>query len=270
MNPEGSREQFMSPQQIKGPEKSGNKAEFIPQRGGHIAWLKLHNKDILRADPMGLLNPKGKIRGGMPILFPNAGKAEGLPQHGFVRDSNKWTHSVAPDGQSFTEFLHSDEETEKIFPYKFIFEVGGRFERDRFIVSQSVQNLSDRDMPVSFGLHPYFPVNSADKSKIKFNFAGGEELERRRDEWMNGKAVSINNPKKHALNAEMRISIPGLGELVLEASDEYQKIWVWSEPGQNFICIEPVMRDSNGLDDDPQMVAPSKFYSAYFSIELER
>ncbi|MBX4192112.1 hypothetical protein KW798_01365 [Candidatus Parcubacteria bacterium] len=263
----------LKPQKIEAP--GANKAEFLPQRGGNIASIKIRGKELLYMNQVSLMDPSGKpVRGGVPNLFPYAGELDSplypnlKKRHGFGRDE-KWDYSIAPDKKSFTEFLPSNFETKENFPYNFLAELGGQFNGDKFTITQSVQNQDKRPMPIAFGLHPYFKVNNADKRKIGFNFAGGEELEKRKEEWMNGSAVIIDNPKKHALNAEMPITIPGIGTLVLEASREYQQIVVWSDKDQGFVCIEPWMRKPGGLADDPEFVDPNEIYTASFSIKLE-
>ncbi|MEK7612871.1 MAG: hypothetical protein AAB449_01855 [Patescibacteria group bacterium] len=272
--PQAQESVVLKPERIEAP--GGSKVEFIPQRGGLVASFRPRGREALYMDKGTLTNPRENVRGGIPILFPNAGPIKNplypnLPQHGFARGSSAWESTISPDKAEFTEWLHSSEETLAMYPYKFLLEMNGRLDENMFTLTQSVTNLEEEnEMPVAFGLHPYFPVRNADKSKITFEFPGGEVLEEKKAEWMQGKAVSIDNPKAYALNAEMRVRIPGLGTLILEASPEYKKIWMWSLPGQDFVCIEPVMRDSGGLVDDPMRLQPAEIYSAKFSIKLER
>ena len=68
----------------------------------------------------------------------------------------------------------------------------------------------------------------------------------------------------------MRVHIPTIGTLILTASPEYKKIWFWSKPDSDFICIEPVMRDEGGIVNDPCLIAPSETYSASLSVALEK
>ena len=66
----------------------------------------------------------------------------------------------------------------------------------------------------------------------------------------------------------MEIIIPSLGTISINTSVEYKKIWIWSLPGKDFICVEPVMRDINGLIDDPQVVEPNKTFTAKVNFKL--
>lgn len=253
---------------IKTPE--GNEISFCPERGGIITSIKFKGIEVFYLDESTFKDTGKNVRGGAPNLFPHNGpvKSAKYPnlnkQHGFARDE-KWESTSTPDG--FIETLKSNISTKNKFPFDFNLKIRGSFEKDgSFNIIQSVKNLEkNKEMPVSYGLHPYFKVSSEEKKNIKFNFKEGEMIENQVDVWSNDGTVSINNP-----GIPMRIEIPGLGVLVLTASKEYKKILIWSQPGKDFICIEPVMRDEGGFIDDPENVKPGDIYSASFNIKLEQ
>ena len=204
----------------------------------------------------------------MPILFPNAGSVESseypnLKQHGFAR-SMKWQGKREING--FYEVLNSDSDSKKIFPFDFRCGVGGEFKKDgSFTIVQSVKNLEDeKELPISMGFHPYFKVPHDLKKDIKFNFAGGDFIKENIQKWAHDKYISINNP-----NTPMEVIIPNLGTLVFHVSKEYKKIWIWSQSGKDFICIEPVMRDPGGLIENPEKIKVGDTLSAYLSISLK-
>ena len=68
----------------------------------------------------------------------------------------------------------------------------------------------------------------------------------------------------------MEVQIPNLGKLTFKVSPEYKKIWIWSQPGKDFICIEPVMRDVGGIIDDPEKVKSNQKFSANLNLSLEK
>lgn len=273
-NSRGRESVALRTERIRAP--GGHEAHFMPNRGGIIPSLKLYGKEVLYLDKETLLDTNKNVRGGIPILFPNAGPLDNplypnLKRHGFARTSSEWTYSTSPDRSNFVESLVSSEESLRQYPFKYIFDVSGSFVGNTFGLTQEVTNLEEvKEMPVAFGLHPYFKVLNQDKQRIRFEFAGGKEFEERKEEWMAGDAVFIDNPKKYALNAEIACVIPGLGKLLLEASSGYEKIGVWTEPGKDFVCIEPWMRESGGLIDNPQLVAPGKSYALEFTIRVEK
>lgn len=252
---------------------SNGEISYSPERGGIITSIKINNKEILYMDEDTFENREGNVKGGVPILFPNAGpipdeiKTEelaNLKQHGFARESNKWTSLKKENG--FIETLKSDEETIKAFPYDFELSVNGKYEEDgSFSITQLVKNLeTDKDLPLSSGFHPYFKVSSEAKKDIEFNFKGGEFVKGNTEIWSNGKAISIENPGK-----SIEVNIPNLGKLILKVDKEYKRIWVWSQTDKDFICIEPVMRDKGGLVNDPEKIKPGETFSASFNLNLK-
>jgi len=255
---------------LKGP--NCGEVSYYPDYGV-IFSVKLNGKEVLHFDKAMFEEKKGRVKGGIPPLFPNAGPITentnfpGLPQHGFARDS-KWQTEKIVNG--FRMNLFANEETKKMYPYNFIFSTSGVFNDDgSFTLIQEVENLEDKkDMPVSFGLHPYFKVPNEEKNNIKFNFEGGKFIEENIEVWANGKAISVDNPKTKDPSAIIEISVPSIGKLVIDASVEYKKIWVWSMKDKDFICIEPVMRDKNGLVDDPEKVKPKATFLSNVNIKL--
>jgi len=254
---------------------NGNEVSYCPRRGGIITLIKLQGKEILYFDETTFQNLEVSVRGGIPILFPNAGaldnpKFPNLKQHGFARNSSRWT--VLKNAGGFHETLLSDEETKKVYPYDFRLSLDGKFGGDdSFIITQVVENLgTEKELSVSFGLHPYFLVSNDEKKNIKFNFAGGKFIEEKISDWANDKFISVDNPRLEDPSAKIEVIIPSLGTLVLDISPQYKKIWVWSLPGKDFVCIEPAMRDVGGLVNDPEIVKPGAIFSASFGLTLEK
>ena len=257
---------------VRSPENT--EISFCPERGGIITSMKLRGREVLYLDQETFQNRQASIRGGIPILFPNAGIVEssafpGLKRHGFARDSADWKAEKFENG--FLEKISSSEEILAVYSYKFVLSVEGTIEENGSItISQKVQNLEEeKDLPVATGLHPYFKVPHLEKKNIVFNFEGGRSVEEQFDVWVNGGTVFVDNPKLKDPSAVMEITLPGLGILVMDVSVEHQKIWIWSMPEKDFICIEPVMRGVGGLIDDPGLVRPGETFSAKVNFNLK-
>ncbi len=251
----------------------GNEVAFSPERGGIITSLKLAGTEVLYMDDSTFRDPSKNVRGGIPLLFPQAGPADetafpGLKSHGLARLSHDWVIDSAPSTQpgSFAESLTMLLPPPS-YPYMFRTRVTGTFdESGTFELTQSATNLElDKRMPIAMGLHPYFKVPAAERQNIVFDFPGGEQAKQNAEIWMNDGTVSLDNP-----GVPMRLIVPTLGTLVLTASPEYKKVWIWSKPDSDFICIEPVMRDEGGIVNDPRLIAPSDTISASLSVSLER
>jgi len=257
---------------IKGPNDS--EVSFCPKRGGMITSLKLNGKEILYFDEETFKNKNEAVRGGIPILFPNGGELEknslypNLKRHGFARNE-EWQFEKGES--NFKEILNSTNETRQVFPYDFILSLIGEFEEDgSFTLKQEVKNMEkEKEMPISMGFHPYFSVPNIKKGYIKFDFKGGKEIEKQIVVWGNGGTVYIDNPKINDPDIDIKVDIPEVGIITITISNSYQNLWVWSIPGKNFICIEPMMRGLNGLMDEPLMIKPMGTFKASINFKLK-
>jgi len=268
-------EQELKSLEIKTIKVGDNEVSVCPERGGIITSIKFGDTEILYLNEDNFNDTKSNVRGGIPILFPNAGPITNadsefskLKQHGFARISDKWIFEKTENG--FIETLTSNEETLEAYPFNFKLSVIGNFEKDgSFTLTQKVKNEDNQEIPVSFGLHPYFNVPADQKDKIEFNFLGGDIIKNETENWSHDGTTSIDNPKLADQSANLNVNIPLLGELIITPSSEYQKIWVWSMLDKNFICIEPAMRNPNGLVDDPEIIEPDKTFSASVNFKLK-
>ena len=245
--------------------------------------MVLNGTEVLYLDETTFIDRAKNVKGGIPILFPNSGTvwdnppsslghsgSRGLGKHGFARMSSEWISQT--NGTRFTQMLVADEQTRVLFPFEFVLSVSGATEPNgSCTIMQRADNLTpDRAMPTTMGLHPYFKVPCGAKKDIRFEFAGGVALEDSCERWSNGTSVSIPNPKLFHPGAVIAATIPELGVLVLDVSVEYSGIWVWSLPGKDFVCIEPVMRDGEKASRDPVFVAPNHMHVGRVNISLHQ
>lgn len=101
-----------------------------------------------------------------PVLFPFVGKLngqkykhenvwyEGIAQHAFARDMEFTLTEKKEDAIWFK--LESTEETQKIYPFTFKFEIGYQLEANSIKVIWKVYNNSQQTMYFSLGAHPAF------------------------------------------------------------------------------------------------------------------
>ena len=253
---------------------TGNQVTYCPERGGIITSLILNGKELLFLNEETFEDVTKNVRGGIPLLFPNAGFLESplfpdLTQHGFARRSSHWTS--AQSKSAFSETLESNEETYSVFPYRFRYTVEGRFDgAHSFCLTQTVTNLEpEKPMPLGMGLHPYFRVPCTKKADIVWNVPQGDLIAQEQKIWSEGGTTSIQNPCADHPGTKLRITLPDLGTLILSTSSEYERLWIWSLPDQDFVCIEPVMRDAGGLVDDPVLIQPGETLSTYVRFGLE-
>lgn len=117
-----------------------------------------------------------------PILFPFVGRLKDdqytyqgktyhMGQHGFARDQEFEVESH--DKESITFLLTDNEETRKVYPFKFEFRVNYRLLNNLLEENFSVVNKTDGEMIFGVGGHPGFnlPVNDhVKKNDYYFSF----------------------------------------------------------------------------------------------------
>lgn len=143
--------------------KSQSLTVKINPKGAELTSLFNHENQteyVWSADP----NFWGKSS---PVLFPivgslkeNSYRFEGqkytLPRHGFARDSVFVVEKS--NGNSVTFLLTHDENTLKVYPFKFEFRLVYSLENNALKVTYSVKNIGDNKMCFSVGGHPAFAV----------------------------------------------------------------------------------------------------------------
>lgn len=102
-----------------------------------------------------------------PTLFPIVGstftktyeakgKTYSMKNHGIIRYATlKCTHK---EDTSITFTLDADEETLKVYPYNFHYEITYTLKENTLEVVYNITNNDEEEMPFGFGLHPAFKV----------------------------------------------------------------------------------------------------------------
>ena len=243
---------------------------YSPERGALITSLRIHRRELLYLDEATFQDPSVNVRGGIPLLFPNAGPIDDPRFPGFLRTRSDWSAREDADGRGFSLSCAATDDTRAVYPYAFLFTFRVRIEADDSVtLVQSVTNQeSEQALPISMGLHPYFSVPHAQKSALRFACTEGSAIEQAVEDWANGGTVSMTNPSVLDPSATVCVTIRTMGTLSLQASADYRRFWVWSLPGKDFLCLEPVMRDVGGLANDPYLVHPHETYTAHVQIRF--
>jgi len=224
-------------------------------------------------------------RSGAPILFPFANPLEGgvfnisgLPigQHGFGRDS-LWKLKEISEASIIISLSNMDISKEMQTAYPFQFEVIVKVEismTNKLKYTMEVKNLGDQNLPISPGLHPYFPIQHQHKPDLKIicpsisSKSGLTEVEA--DVLFDGKDINWDRPSKGFFNnfdKTATIIFPDKQILLTELGkkSEFKNLVVWSqnleEKDFNFVCVEPFTRGTNAINDYPILVQPRKVWS---------
>lgn len=234
----------------------GNAKAIISDLG---AWLTLFNvgdKKILMLGYEYEQDGKTKRRGGLPILFPNAGKSIEsenlkLSQHGFARDM-KWQITYKSDNELVLS-LKDTKETFDQFPFHFICNLTYLLNDNSLNVFLSVTNNSSIVMPIAPGFHPYFNL-----------------LQEKRDMFINPiNDFKFDGTTKYVNSkSPLKFELPDVGKILLTYSDEFKNLSYWAQPDGNFICIEPWVGEEGAIINTSQVVNVKPMQTLEFDLNI--
>jgi galactose mutarotase-like enzyme len=238
-------------------EATGSAVHLAPARGGMVTRFSVGDAPVLFLDASTLRDPSKSVRGGIPVLFPIAGKLPGgsyevagqkyaMKQHGFAREL-PWTvvDESTGDGASVTLALDATEATRAVYPFEFSLRYTYRLRGGALAVEQSFENRGDAPMPIQPGLHPYFFVPDATKAEARvetdatraYDNRTGHEVPAPQPIALAGQEVDLflldHRPRETVLHR------PGLRAVRVAFGDDQRVLVVWTLPGRDFVCVEP-------------------------------
>lgn len=249
---------------------SGSTAEVVPARGGLVSRFTTADGPVLYLDEATLADPDKNVRGGIPILFPTAGRLAGdryvrngvayeMKQHGFARNlpwsvAGRNTADAAPPGSaSVTLSLESTPGTRARFPFDFrldfTFSLAGR----TLSVDQSYANRGSEPMPLHAGFHPYFHVPDAAKRQAVVETAATRAFDNvaKAERPLGRLDLTLAEVDLHLVDhgsSRCVLRRPGAPPVVLEGSPEMTRWVVWTLAGKDFVCVEPWTAPADALN----------------------
>jgi len=242
-------------------------AWLAPARGGMVTRFSVAGEDVLYLDEATLADPSKNVRGGIPILFPIAGKLapdtlpgakSPLPQHGFAR--NRPWHVVAEEPDRAVLELEADAATRAAYPHDFAVRFTYTLGDATLAIEQRFENRGTAPMPIHWGIHPYFAVPDKAAARVATdattawnNVAGAREP-------FSGVDFGSGEVDLHLLDhrpAGTRLSRPGARDVVLDWSADHRVLVVWTLPGRPFVCVEPWSAPANALQTGRGIVVPA-------------
>lgn len=260
------------------PERGGIVTEFQVEGIGDILYM---NEEIYK-------DPSKYIRGGMPVLFPVAGRLSEdsyrfqdteyfMPVHGLARNYPWEVRAVSlTEGAEIVVGLRSNEETLQAFPFSFDMEYTYTLKGNTLAVKQNIHNLSAQIMPLSFGFHPYFKVMDKQKAKVllksdryKDMVSGNVVLASESPDFTKEPELGclfLNVADKRAVLLADRCRI----EITFEQN--YRHILLWSLAGEDFICVEPWTAKPDALNtkEDLLYVKPGESVQSFMNITVTK
>ncbi len=208
--------------------------------------------------------------GHAPLLFPIVGelasghyrlddRSYALPRHGFARRLPFDTVLAKPD-HAFFRLTDSAEQTHAAYPFFFNLYIEYRLEGATLVMAVVLVNLTDRDLPASFGFHPAFawplPYGQPREAHA-ITFARDEPAPLKQLE--DGLIAIENRPSPVAGNRlALRDALFEDDALIWEGTASQSLVYgadagpslriewtnmpnlgIWTKPGAGFVCIEP-------------------------------
>jgi galactose mutarotase-like enzyme len=245
-----------------------------------------------------------------PNLFPIIGclKEDGFlykgeeykcPKHGFFRKNNK-VSLIDKSKDTLTFGLGSDEETLKIYPFKFKFEIKYILRGNKLIVEHTIINKGDEEMLFSLGGHPGFncPMNSDETYRdyyLQFEKPETAETWHVEPNGLIGKNTTpiFDEPTKIKLHPKIfdndalvfknlnssKISLKSekSNQVLTVSFKDFSYLGIWAKPNSDFVCIEPWLGIADSVDSSRNFeekeglikLAVGKTFVANYSITID-
>lgn len=279
---------------ILADESAQSFLELVPQRGAIITNWRIQGQNILYLDKERFADPNLSVRGGIPILFPicgnlpdnvytdrdcatRTGEADRqykLKQHGFARDLPWQVSATNTDNCAKIDLtLTSNAQTLSVYPFEFELEFSYQLQGNSLKIHQTFTNNSDRSMPFSTGLHPYFWVK--DKVPLEFqipatayqnqiskeveSFSGKFDFDREELDLafgdLKGHSTSITDKQRRL-------------KIQLNYSDLYSTLVFWTIKGKEYVCLEPWSAPRNSLNTGEKLTYLEPKTSCHALVEI--
>lgn len=201
--------------------------------------------------------------GQSPILFPIIGrllddkymldgKEYTMPKHGIVR--KKPFELVENNGDSLVFVQKYDDESLKMYPYKFELKVKFEIKENGLKVTHTVTNLDDKEMYYSFGAHPAFNCEIGDRLEFNNDTELYTEKIDHESILIDGIFPVFTDENKLELTESLFyedaliLSDYNSTEIALK-SDNHDRVvnfkfdspilGIWAKPAAPYVCIEP-------------------------------
>ncbi len=221
-----------------------------------------------------------------PVLFPiigalnngetyYKGKKYSIPKHGLVRNSNK-VKLIEQTDNSLRFSLKWDENSLKIYPFKFEIEVIYKVIENTITVSHLITNHGEEPMLYSVGGHPAFncPIHEGEAYEDYFLEFEHKETD---SAWLldsNGLTTGetqtmLDNSSilplhknlfdndalifKNLQSKTVKLKSVRSGEILSMTFEDFKYLGFWAKPGASFVCIEPWLGITDPSNSDQNL-----------------
>jgi aldose 1-epimerase len=211
----------------------------------------------------------------------------GLPIHGLLTASPYWSERVSTNAHEARLEAELDfgahPELLAAFPFSHRLSLAVRLAEAELEIATTVTAASD-PVPVSFGFHPYFQIPGAPREQWEIELPVTEQLvldermiptgERRPFHYEPGPLGDLSFDDGYArLEPGRPFAVSGAGRRIeVRFGERFPFAQVYSPPGAQFICFEPMTAPTNALrsGDGLPVVRPGESFTARWKIRVEQ
>ena len=235
-------------------------AELVSLKKGGIEYLWQADSAVWNRSAPNLFPFVGKLNGG---VYRYEGTTYPMMPHGFARDV---PFALAKRTDTYLQFALSDtDETRKVYPFPFLFEITYRITGSTLTQTWRVTNTGKSSLYFSLGAHPGFvcPPQGGKLTDCSIRLSGAEKIERVTARTINAEGLVQAKTDSFVLSdGEMRITADmfshdalifensGIKAVTLldKAKKEFVRVdfdtdvfglWSPQERAAPFLCIEP-------------------------------
>jgi aldose 1-epimerase len=190
----------------------------------------------------------------------------GLPIHGLLAGSPHWDvrgASASDDGATLTAELDFGARNELLaaFPFPHVLRMDVRLSGSKLVIGTTVTPSGGEAVPVSFGYHPYFRIPGAPRGRWEIELPVQERLVLDGRMIPTGRTDPVSYPRAPLADRSFDDAFTGLipgspfvaaaagREVAVTFTEGYPFAQVYSPPGAEFVCFEPMTAPTNALAD---------------------
>jgi galactose mutarotase-like enzyme len=209
----------------------------------------------------------------------------GLPIHGLLNGSPRWTRTVAPGWALSAELdfsAHRDLLAAFPFPHRLRVDVALR--RRTLTVRTTLTTEGEHPVPVAFGFHPYLRLPDIPRELWQVELPAMHHLELDANSIPTGVSQPMAaqaGPLRTRTFDDGYVEVPPGAEFVLSGGERrivvrfdrgFPAAQVFAPSAADVICFEPMTAPTNALasGDGLLLLEPGERYTASFSITVER
>lgn len=264
-------------------------AVISPQRGGMVVSFRLDGEEFIWVDKENYYEGE-KPSCANPVLFPinsalkdnkfsYKGKEYEIPSHGFGRRRAWEVVGQSEDGEAKLSIaLRDDEGTRKMYPFSFYVQLDYILKGQDLTMHFTFRNEGEEDMPYTYGIHPYFRIDSTETTNIRLSAKVYELLPNPELKPYDGKDfhLEIGESDGQRIFYDARESV-GLEDPVskrkvtVKFDKTFPVVVVWAKKDAGFVCLEPWNSAINALNEGGgRILEPNEVQEATLQMRFEK